>query len=219
MISRLVYGKHKEYGDWLEKIFRIVHRDSRRIVASYQKTQVAKEAMEDREYIEERAIRWFILALYGFYFFKVLERKDYAEIREGDEDLIAQRAGTFFKAMNMGFGGNDTATNLCMNFIQRWNQSAGGLIPEYVAAENLANHFDFSIGSGRDEIAFKEANTRFFQAVKGKRITPALHEFLGEGDPDVKHVLELGTQGYDGYHQRGNLDDSLPDWLKSKSNN
>lgn len=216
MFKKRIYGKHSEYGEWLEKIFRTINGDCQEIVASYQKTQVAKEAAEDREYIEKQAIRWFILALYGFYFFQVLQRKDYAEAegQDGDQELIQQRSDILFRAMTTALG-DETPTRICTSIVQRWVQGQGGLTPEYVAAEALASNFDFSLTSGRSEVDFKEANTRFFQVVKDKRITPALYEFLGDEDPDVKRVLELAAQGYDGLNRKAVTDEDWQSFLAS----
>lgn len=216
MLSNLVYGKHKKYGEWLEKIFRSIYGDSQKIVVSYQKTHVAKEAAEDREYIEQKAVRWFILALYGFYFFQVLQRKDNAEIVGGERDLklIAERNDTVLKAMNAGFGGDDTPARICINLINQWTSSSGKT-PEYMTVEMLMAHFDFSINSGKDEHAFREDNSRFFRLVRDKRIIPTLYEFLGQDDSDINRMLELVSGAYDGFSN--GEDESLPDWLQKGS--
>jgi len=196
-----LYGKHSKYGEWVQGVFTAIYSDSQETVAIYQKSESAKEAAEDREYIEQHAIRWFILALYGFYFYQVLMRKNHAEA-DNNPTLAEQRVPIIFKAMSMGFDAEETPEKLCAALVEKW-RNMPGVSPEYMVTEGIMNNFNFSIGSGKNSDAFRKKNLIFFQNVRDKRIASALFEFFGEDDADVARVMHLtGDQfGEDGIYR------------------
>lgn len=191
MRKLLLYGRHVRYGGWLEQVFSHIYGDSVVLAMAYRGSEVAVEAKGDREYIEEQAIRWFILSLYGFYLFEILMDKSTDEY--GDSSITLQRADVVFTAMTEGFMRDETPSKLTRQLVRKWG-GISGVSPEYMVTESLMSNFNFSYMSDRNAPAFREANIVFFQKVREQFIRPALNELFGPDDKNVQKVLH--STGY-----------------------